>query len=359
LLVVLVVLLVPAVAGCGGSGEPSDEEKLAEANAEVEELLEKEGPLVGLGEASPAPADAAEWDTDFSKRLVPLSEFQSGGPAKDGIPAIDRPHFTRADDVDWLEEREPVIEVEVGGETRAYPIQILTWHEIVNDEIRGTPVAVTFCPLCNTALVFDRRVDGEVLDFGTTGKLRESDLVMYDRQTESWWQQFGGRALVGELAGKELEHLPARMVAWGDFRSEHPSALVLDKETGFFREYGANPYAGYDSIDSPPIFATRNEDDDRLPPKERVVYVEVGDGAFAVPFASLAEERAIETETDAGELVVRWRPGVASALDGATVAGGRDVGAANVLLDGKPIPFSEPFWFAVAAFRPDIEIVDR
>jgi Protein of unknown function (DUF3179) len=220
------------------------------------------------------------------------------------------------------------------------------------------PVSVTFCPLCNTAIVFDRRVDGEVLSFGTTGKLRDSDLVMYDRETESWWQQFSGEALVGELTGMELEQLPARMVAWSDFRREHPSALVLDKETGFFREYGANPYAGYDSIDSSPLFAVRNDDDDRLPPKERVVYVEVGTSAFAVPFSSLMKERTIEIDTDSGALAVNWEGGVASALDEAAIATGRDVGAATVLLEGEPVPFSEPFWFAVAALRPDIEIVD-
>ena len=361
LLGALAALLLLAAAGCGGSGsgEASDEEKAAEANAKVDELIEKEGPLAGLGEASPPPSDASQWDTDFSKHTVPLDEFESGGPPKDGIPAIDVPHFTRADDVDWVERREPVIELEIDGETRAYPIQILTWHEIANDEIRSVPVAVTFCPLCNTALAFDRRIDGRVLDFGTTGKLRDSDLVMYDRQTESWWQQFTGEAVVGELAGKELRQLRARIVSWGEFRDAHPNALVLDRETGAVREYGTNPYAGYDSLDSSPLFATRNGDDDRLPPKERVVYVEVGDEAFAIPFASLAKEQAIEIETDEGTLAVRWRPGVASALDDSTVAGGRDVGAANVLLDGEPFPFSEPFWFAVAAFRPDIEIVDR
>jgi hypothetical protein len=357
-----VALLLAAVGVTVGlvafGGERSEREKLAEADAKVDELLEDVGPIAGLGEADPPPPDAASWSTDFSKRSVPLDEFQSGGPAKDGIPAIDEPHFTPAGDVDWLEDREPVIEVTTGGETRAYPIQILMWHEIANDEVGGLPVAVTFCPLCNTAIVFDRRVDGKVLSFGTTGKLRDSDLVMYDRETESWWQQFGGEALVGELTGTELEQLPARMVAWGDFRREHPSALVLDKETGFLREYGANPYAGYDSIDSPPIFATRGDDDDRLPPKERVVYVEVGSEAFAVPFSSLTKERTIEVETDSGTLVVRWEGGVASALDEAAIATGRDVGAATVRLDGELVPFSEPFWFAVAALRPDIEIVD-
>ena len=358
---IVLLALALAVSGCGGSGESesTDDEKVDKALAEIDERLEKEGPLVGLGEASPPPPDAAGWETDFSKRLVPLEEFQSGGPPKDGIPAIDDPHFTPAETVDWLQGREPVISVTVGNETRGYPIQILMWHEIANDEIGGVPVAVTFCPLCNTAIVFDRRLEGDVLSFGTTGKLRESDLVMYDRATESWWQQFSGDALVGSYAGKELRQLPTRIVSWGEFRNEHPTALVVDKDTGFSREYGANPYAGYDDVESSPIFATRGDDDDRLPPKERVVYVEVGREAFALPFSSLAEKRSIRLETDEGELVVRWKPGVASALDEATIAEGRDVGAASVLLDSAPAAFSEPFWFAVAALRPDIEIVDE
>jgi hypothetical protein len=349
-------LAAAALAGAscgGGESRPGDEEP-----AELADEINREVPNVGLGEGTPPP-DASLWRTDISKALVPLDEFQAGGPSKDGIPAIDEPRFQPASEVDWLDEREPVIAVTAGGETRAYPIQILIRHEIVNDRIGDAPLAVTFCPLCNTAIVFDRRVGGRVLDFGTTGKLRHSDLVMYDRQTETWWQQFGGDALVGELAGAKLRSVPARMVGWRDFRAEHPGAAVLTRETGHVREYGVNPYAGYDRIDSSPLFATRNADDDRLPPKERVVYVEVGDDAFAVPFPSLAERRRISISTAAGELVVVWRPNVASALDEAVVGDGRDVGAAFVLLDGEPFPFVEPFWFAVAAFRPDIEIVDR
>jgi len=351
------VLLV----GCGGSGDSSasDEEKVDEALESLEEELAKNPPGPGLGEGSPPPPDSASWDTDFSKALVSLDEFQSGGPPKDGIPAIDIPQFTPAGEIDWLGDREPVILVEVDGDTRGYPIQILMWHEIANDQIGSTPVAVTFCPLCNTAIVFDRRLNGETYDFGTTGKLRESDLVMYDRQTESWWQQFSGEALVGDLAGKKLEQVPARIVAWKDFVGEHPTASVLNKETGFVRAYGQNPYVGYDSIDSPPIFATRNEDDDRLPPKERVVYIELGDGAYAVPFSSFAKEPRVTFDTAAGEVDVRWSGGVASALDGVGIASGRDVGSVTVTRDGEPVPFHEPFWFAVAACRPDVEIVDE
>jgi hypothetical protein len=351
---VLLVLLALSLAGCGGSGEstPSDEEL-----AELADEINKEVPNVGLGEGSPPP-DAAAWKTDFSKRSVPLEEFESGGPARDGIPAIDEPRYTHARDVDFLEDPEPVILVQVGDDARAYPLQILIWHEIVNAHFGDLPVAVTFCPLCNTAIAFDRRVDGRTLDFGTTGKLRDSDLVMYDRQTESWWQQFGGEALVGELTGEKLRPIPAEIVSWGDFRREHADGLVLNLFTGHSRPYGANPYQGYDRIDSSPLFAVRNEGDNRLPPKERVVYVEVGDASYVVPFSSLAKRRAIEIETDAGTLVVRWKPGVASALDEASIASGRDVGAASVTLDGGPAVFTEPFWFVVAAFDPDTEIVD-
>jgi hypothetical protein len=349
------------VAGCGGGSDDQQaarDKKVDKTLEEVNKKLDKQGPLVGLGEASPPPPDAAQWETDFSKQLVPLEEFQSGGPPKDGIPAIDVPHYSRASEVDFLDDREPVILVTVEGESRAYPLQVLIWHEIVNTQFGDVPVAVTFCPLCNTAIAFDRRVDGEVLDFGTTGKLRDSDLVMYDRRTESWWQQFGGEALVGELAGKELRQLPARIVSWREFRSQHPSALVLNRDTGFVRDYGSNPYAGYDDVDSPPLFAARHSDDDRLAPKERVVYVEVGSEAFAVPFSALVDERTIEVDTDEGQLAVTWKPGVASALDSGAIAEGRDVGSASVTLEGEPVAFTEPFWFAVAAFRPDIEIVD-
>jgi hypothetical protein len=181
---------------------------------------------------------------------------------------------------------------------------------------------------------------------------------MYDRKTETWWQQFSGEAIVGELVGTKLEQVPSHIASWKEVRGEHPDALVLDRETGHVRDYGRNPYAGYDRVDSSPLFAVRNGDDDRLPPKERVAYVEVGDRAIAVPFSSLLEKRTITVNTDEGELVARWRGGVASALDSSAIAQGRRVGAVRVTLDGEPVAFHEPFWFAVAAFRRDIEIVD-
>jgi Protein of unknown function (DUF3179) len=300
---------------------------------------------------------AEGWKTDFARRKAPLSEFLSGGPPKDGIPAIDSPRFMTVDAVDFMRPQEPVIELIVDGQARAYPIQILIWHEIVNDTVAGVPVAVTFCPLCNTALVFDRRVNGTVLDFGTTGKLRHSDLVMYDRQTESWWQQFGGDALVGEYAGTRLELLPARIVAWREFASQHPNGRVLSRETGHDRPYGSNPYEGYDDVDSPPIAPVPNTDDNRLPPKERVVFIERGGEVVVVPYSALERKRVVRGIVGGERLLVRFRPGLASPLDSPTIAEGREVGAAEVLRDGRLVEFQEPFWFVVAAFRPGARVV--
>jgi len=348
------VLAAAAIAaGCGGDGSSSTEGDLDEKIAKINE----EVPNVGLGEAGPPPALTVNWATDFSKRSVDFSEIQSGGPPKDGIPAIDEPTFQAAVDVDWLDDPEPVIVITIDGITRGYPIQILMWHEIVNDSFAGTPVAVTFCPLCNTAIAFDRRVDGTVLDFGTTGNLRNSDLVMYDRQTESWWQQFGGEGIVGHYTGTKLDRLPARIVSWKEFRETFPESEVLSRDTGYSRAYGSNPYVGYDDATTPPFFPVTGNDDDRLEPKERVVFAEIGAKAIAVPFSALVEKKRLEREIDGKKVVVTWRPGVASALDDGSIGGGRDVGAAELTVDGELAPFEEPFWFAVAAFRPDVVIL--
>jgi hypothetical protein len=304
----------------------------------------------------------AGWETDFAKHTVPLDEFQSGGPGKDGIPAVEHPTFVSVTDADeWLADREPVIELEVGGTARAYPLQILIWHEIVNDTVAGTPVAVTFCPLCNTALVFDRRVDGRALDFGTTGNLRNSDLVMYDRQTETWWQQFGGEGVIGELAGKKLRQLPARILAWEDFAARHSDGGVLSRDTGFSRPYGQNPYTGYDDVDSGPFFGAANEGDKRLPPKERVVYIERGEDSVAVPLSWLALEKRLVVEVGGEKLEVVFAGTASSALDSADIAEGRQVGSAEVrsLATKESVAFDQPFWFAVAAFRPDVRVVGR
>ncbi|MEE9320868.1 MAG: DUF3179 domain-containing protein [Granulosicoccus sp.] len=209
--------------------------------------------------------------TDFDKSSVALEDIQSGGPPKDGIPAIDSPVFVAHESASrWLDDSQPVVALIHSEKARAYPLQILIFHEIVNDVVGGKPVAVTFCPLCNASIVFDREVAGQLLDFGTTGRLRNSDMIMYDRQTESWWQQFTGRGIIGEYVDTQLNQLPSQIVAYGEFKASFPGGEVLSRDTGFSRQYGQNPYRGYDSIDSSP-FLYSGDIDPRLPPMERVL----------------------------------------------------------------------------------------
>jgi len=283
-------------------------------------------------------------ETNFCKHSVDYSSIQSGGPPPDGIPPIDDPSFVEISSADeWLEDREPVISFEVGDDARAYPLQILTWHEIVNDEVGGEPVVVTFCPLCNTALVFERpTVDGETLTFGTSGNLRNSDLVMYDRQTESWWQQFSGEAIVGDLTGQQLKFLPTAIISWEDFKDNHPDGMVLSKDTGYNRRYGSNPYVGYDNIDSSP-FLFRGDTDDRLKPMARVLGVvdDQGEGK-SYSYQLLSQEKVIQDTFNDTPIVVFWKEGTASALDSSSIPEGEDVGATGVfesVVDGQILTF--------------------
>ena len=288
-----------------------------------------------------------EWPrTNFELRSIDMGEISSGGVCKDQIPAIDDPRFIPVAKSSDLGPSEPVISLVVAGEAKAYPLRILTWHEIVNDEIGGMPVTVTYCPLCNAALVFDRRVGDLVLDFGTTGRLRHSDLIMYDRQTESWWQQFQGEAIVGELTGTRLRFLPARLESWERFKARHPGGLVQVPTNPGLRSYGANPYVGYDTALRP--FLYRGDYPDGIEPMERVVAV--GNEAWSLPL--LRREGRIETS----DIVLSWEPGQNSALDTRDIREGRDVG--NVVVQAKTangledIPYDVTFAFVFHAFRP-------
>ncbi|MGH9175742.1 MAG: DUF3179 domain-containing protein, partial [Vicinamibacterales bacterium] len=279
----MLIGLAVITAACSSPAEPSatgsSEGSAADAAATTEEELR---------------VSTAGWSTDFGRHEVPLSEIISGGPGKDGIPAIDAPRFLPIDRVDWLADREPVIVFGIGDEWRAYPIQILVWHEIVNDVVADIPVTITFCPLCHTGIAFDRRVGERLLDFGTTGNLRHSDLVMYDRQTETWWQQATGRAIVGELTGTQLEFLPSQLISWAQFVEAHPDGTVLSRETGHPRDYDRNPYPGYDTVDSDPfLLDDKTLIDGRLSPKVRVLALILGDEPVAYPFPVLAEQRVV------------------------------------------------------------------
>ncbi len=284
-----------------------------------------------------------EWPrTDFSHTMIDLSEIISGGPPRDGIPSIDHPKFTPVGKLSGLAPEEPVLSLIIGEDARAYPLRVMIWHEIVNDVVEGIPVAVTYCPLCNTGIVFDRRLGSRTLDFGTTGKLRHSDLVMYDRQTESWWQQFGGDAIVGELAGRSLGILPARLESLAGFRERAPEGLVLVPNNPRFRAYGSTPYVGYDKAPRPFLFSGTLPD--KVPAMMRVVAV--GKEAWTLP---LVREKGL---IDVGDLRISWRAGQVSALDTATISRGAEVGNIVVQRQGKDVPHTVTFAFAFFAFEP-------
>lgn len=290
------------------------------------------------------------WKTDFSKMSVPVHEVLSGGPPRDGIPSIDNPKFLPLSEVTDIPGREPVIWLEVEGDVRAYPLRVLTWHEIVNDTIGGVPAAVTYCPLCNASIVFDRRIGDKILEFGTTGKLRNSDLIMYDRQTDSWWQQFSGTSIAGSFLGTKLTLLPSRVTSMEAFRKANPNSQVLVPNNPRIRDYGRNPYAGYDSSSAP--FLYRGEMPDNISPMARVVVVRTGGAPIIVSM-----ERVRNGEFEESGYSISWTEGVASALDRAKIADGKDVGAIRVMKDGKDVVHDVTFAFVAHAFHPDTRII--
>lgn len=335
----------------------------------------------------------SSWNTNWERRTVSTAEMMSGGPPRDGIPPIDNPNFISPDEAaEWLADNEPIVIFAHDGDARAYPLQILTWHEIVNDEVGGLPVSVTFCPLCNATVVFDRRLGDTVYDFGVSGLLRNSDLIMWDRQTESLWQQFTGEGIIGDLAGAQLRFLPSAIISFADFRAAHPDGLVLSRETGHNRQYGRNPYVGYDTIGQNPFLFT-GEIDGRLPAMVRVITLSLDDLDIAYPLPTLAEMGVINDEQAGQPIVVFHTPGTASALGAAVIANAEDVGATGVfdpILDGQRLTFraengrfideqtnsawtilgqaetgplagsqlnrlvhADHFWFSWAAFKPD------
>ncbi|NDJ77278.1 MAG: DUF3179 domain-containing protein [Chloroflexi bacterium] len=336
------------------------------------------------------------WDTDFCKRDVSLLEIVAGGPGPNGIPPIYEPEFeTASSAAQWLNDRSPVIALSINGETRAYPLAIMMWHEIVNDAVGGVPVAVTYCPLCNSAIVYDRRVEGQVLAFGTTGNLRGSNLIMWDHLTQSWWQEFTGEAIVGEFTGERLEVLPSQVVGFGDFLEQFPDSQVL-QIPDYNRDYGSNAYPFYDSEGQPALSTMELEAlDDRLDLTDHVLGGTVGGVPVAYPLGTLAREKAINDTVGGEDIVAVWQPGVASALDTPQIDQARELGTAALFsreidddqvltfyaedngtirdegtdsewnafgtaVDGplagtqlRQIPAGPHFWFAWVKFQPD------
>jgi len=360
------------------------------------------GSSVALPEISPSPREDTPSALDdpaapgLPKPLVDPGEIVSGGPPPDGIPAVDAPRFQHPAKVDWLRPNEPVLAISVGNDARAYPLQILIWHEIANDTVGGTPVAITFCPLCYSAIAFDRRLGRRVLDFGTSGKLYRSDLVMYDRQTKSLWSQILGTAIAGVQTRSQLHVLPVSIVSWSDWRSAHPDGWVLSRDTGSSRDYGTNPYPGYDDINSRP-FLFVGKRDVRFPAKTRLVGFNQGGDAVAVLLDWLRDRHVAIITVDGHPVTVWEKDGTASAVDSDSIPLGRDVGATaayDPVLDGRTLHFSwssgaftdaethsawdilgratagplqgrtltsvthvDTFWFAWAAFLPKTRVV--
>ena len=337
--------------------------------------------------------------------LVSPLDVLSGGPPPDGIPSIDAPEFERATDVGFLQPQEAVVTLTLNGDARAYPVQVLLWHEIVNDTVGGEPVTITYCPLCNTAIGYYRQLGDRIFDFGTSGRLYNSALVMYDRQTESLWAHYTGQAIAGALTGSQLELIPMATVAFETFLDEHPNGLVMTRPGGFGRSYGTNPYVNYDTPNGSPTFFGGTPDD-RLPPQTRVLVIRHGGASVAVQLDTLSSAGVLPLDLGGTPVVAFHLPGTATPIQNQQVAFGRDVGATGAfdpIVDGQALTFSrtpdaassagpgaftddqtgstwsilgraldgplagaqlqpiehiDTFWFAAAAYDPDIDLLD-
>ena len=308
-----------------------------------------------IASASPGIWQSEGWKTDFSKTIINLKEILDGGPPRDGIPPIDRPKYKSIAESQELTATEPVISLEINGDARAYPLRVMTWHEIVNDVVGGVPVTITYCPLCNTAIVFKRELDGQILDFGTTGKLRYSDLVMYDRQTESWWQQFTGEAIIGKMTGKKLKLVPSRLDSFARFTAQYPNGKVLTPNDPRLRRYGQNPYEFYDTRKLP-YGLFRGDMPVGINPMARIVAIETVSGPYAVALNLLRKKKTLTK----GDIIFQWISGQNSALDSKMISKGRDIGNVTVQKKTgngmKDIVYHLTFAFAFNAFHPDVLI---
>lgn len=311
----------------------------------------------------PAYAEPANFDlwksefpkTDFGRATVPLDEIRDDGNLRDTIQPISSPRFRHVSELTAMGPLEPVLSLILNGDARAYPLRMLLWHEIVNDVVGGIPVLVSYCPLCNSGVVYDRRIGGEVLEFGNTGRLRHFDMVMYDRQSESWWQQFTGEAIVGDRSGTTMRIVPARLESLEKFRQRAPNGKLLVPNSVMAHPYGETPYLGMDTLwatQSRTMLRERYPYDlpDDMSPLERVVAI--GDEGWSLP---LLRARG---RVEAGDLIIEWEAGQNSLHDHPLILAGRDVG--NVVVrrrgtDGalEDVPYDVTFAFAFRAFRPD------
>ena len=284
----------------------------------------------------PPPGATREFSTLFERSLVDFDEIISGGPPKDGIPALTDLHFIEVDDAEeWLKRNEMVFVADYrewgASEVRIYPVQILIYHEIVNDTIGPLPIIVTYCPLCNTAAAFGRTIHGISHQFGVSGRLRHSNLLMYDDLTESWWQQATGEAVVGEYAGLQLRSWPLLTLSWDEARKQYPKAKVLSQQTGYNRPYGRNPYVGYDTLNHPFLYLGPRIDASYTP-FTRVLVVRINNQEQGYQYPELQKNVVTHDSIGGQNIVIFWSENSASPLDTPSVSEGRQVGSANAFL---------------------------
>lgn len=278
---------------------------------------------------------------DFSQHSIPIDEIHSGGPAKDGIPALYDPRFMLAKDVEYLKQSDRILGLTINGEAKAYPIKVLNWHELVNDSVGGKDVLVSYCPLCGTGMAFDAKIDGKRFLFGVSGKLYNSDVLMYDKETESLWSQIKMEAVTGSMTGKRLTLLPLVHTTWGAWKFKHPDTKVLSKKTEHFRNYSDSPYSTYETSDQ--IMFPVKHKDDRLSRKEWVLGVIINKEAKAYSFKRLSkEQRAVKDKVGGQNIIVVYDEDHQSA----------------VIFDEQNniIPSTQAYWFAWAAFYPNTDL---
>jgi hypothetical protein len=275
------------------------------------------------------------------KYIVDPEKIVSGGPPMDGIPSIDAPKFVSVAEADkYISDNELVLALLYKDEKRVYPLQILVWHEIVNDIVAGDPLLITYCPLCGSGIAYERKINNETVEFGTSGKLYNSNLVMYDRKTNTYWSQIDGKAIVGELTGQELKEVSIDTVVWRDFKDEHSDAQVLSQDTGFRRSYGTDPYGSYYE-DSFLFFDVENRDD-RIHAKTVVFGIEVNGVYKAYKEDDVIEEKQVEDEVaDIKIKITRDDAGIVRIVNIDT---------------GEEIVKERGFWFSWYAFHPETEL---
>ena len=280
---------------------------------------------------------------DLTETIIDNNLILSGGPPKDGIPALDEPKFIPAESVDYLEDEDRVLGLVIDGQAKAYPINILNWHELVNDRVGTVNYVVTYCPLCGTGAVFDAEVNGQVLDFGVSGLLYNSDVLLYDRQTDSLWSQIKGQGISGIFAGVELTWLPVTHTSWQRWQQDYPESLVLSEETGFERDYRRNPYGNYDKSKRL-YFPVEHEDNNTFHPKETVLGITVGSYHKAYPFSVLQAQGEKQFTDSLGEVrfTILWDE--------------LGYSATAIGLNGEPLQQIQGFWFAWYAFHPETQI---